>query len=107
MSKKAKRLQQTERHIERQANIASLYMNNPTKQKHRYHKKKAMNCGQPNCVICGNPRKFFGEKTMQERRFECLVEDDPRNGNWIGKWEWEDLNDPNMDWNGGRDVCDY
>lgn len=22
---------------------------------------------------CGNPRKWFGEKTMQERRFECSL----------------------------------
>jgi len=41
--------------------------------KHRFHKKNALNCGDPKCVICGNPRKFFGEKTLQERRFECRI----------------------------------
>ena len=39
---------------------------------HRYNKKHALNCGNPNCVMCGNPRKFFGEKTIQEQRFEQL-----------------------------------
>lgn len=24
---------------------------------------------------CGNPRKWFGSKTIQERRFKCLQED--------------------------------
>jgi len=24
---------------------------------------------------CGNPRRWFGEKTMQERRFECAEQD--------------------------------
>ena len=36
---------------------------------HRYHKTKAFNCGDPKCAMCGNPRKFFGEETMQEKKF--------------------------------------
>ncbi len=36
---------------------------------HRFHKVKAFNCGDPKCAMCGNPRKFFGEPTMQEKRF--------------------------------------
>ncbi len=43
---------------------------------HRFHKQHAMNCGNPNCVMCGNPRKFFGEKTIQERRFEQAEKDE-------------------------------
>jgi hypothetical protein len=27
-----------------------------------------MNCGNPNCVMCGNPRKVFKEPTQQEKR---------------------------------------
>jgi len=27
-----------------------------------------MNCGDSNCVMCGNPRKFFNEPTQQEKR---------------------------------------
>lgn len=26
------------------------------------------------CLVCGNPRRYFGEKTMQERRAETLDE---------------------------------
>jgi hypothetical protein len=29
-----------------------------------------MNCGNPNCHMCGNPRKIWKEKTIQEKRFE-------------------------------------
>jgi len=29
-----------------------------------------MNCGNPKCVLCMNPRKSFGEKTIQEQRLE-------------------------------------
>ena len=37
-------------------------------QPHRLAKKHAMDCGQPGCVMCGNPRKTFSELTMQEKR---------------------------------------
>lgn len=40
------------------------------KNLHKYHKKSLFNCGNPECVMCMNPRKAFGEKTMQERKFE-------------------------------------
>ena len=37
---------------------------------HAYAKRSATTCGDSNCVMCGNPRKFFKEKTIQEKRFE-------------------------------------
>jgi len=40
------------------------------KNPHKYHKASLFNCGNPKCVMCMNPRKAFGEKTMQERKFE-------------------------------------
>ena len=47
--------------------------------------------------MCMNPRRAFGEKTRHEIKFECsAVEQTNRDS--IGKWEWEDLNDPNMEW---------
>ena len=99
MSKKAKRIQQKERHIKRQVAIAAMCgLNWHSPQKHRYHKKTAVNCGQPGCIYCANPRRVWGAKTMQERRFECLEEDNPRKDSWIGVQEWEDLSDPNMEW---------
>jgi len=38
------------------------------KEPHRLVKHHAMNCGNPNCVMCGNPRKTFKELTQQEKR---------------------------------------
>jgi hypothetical protein len=37
-------------------------------QPHRHHKTKIFNCGDPKCYMCGNPRKFFGKETVQERK---------------------------------------
>jgi hypothetical protein len=42
------------------------------KNPHKYHKASLFNCGNPKCVMCMNPRKAFGEKTMQERKFEQM-----------------------------------
>lgn len=48
------------------------------KSEHVFAKRHAFNCGNPNCVMCGNPRKFFGHKTIQELRNEqsCLYDED-------------------------------
>jgi len=40
------------------------------KNPHKYHKQSLFNCGNPDCVMCMNPRKAFKEKTIQERKFE-------------------------------------
>lgn len=98
--KRNKRFQQKQRHIDRQYGIWCETMNRDgkwTKEPHRFHKKNALNCGDPNCVMCMNPRKAFGEKTIQERKFECQAIVDERKDP-ICKHEWEDLNDPNMEW---------
>ena len=68
--KRQKRFQQKNRHIERQFDIAKTnnhhYYND--NNKHRLHKMRAMDCGNPNCYMCGNPRRspWDGSKTMQE-----------------------------------------
>jgi len=72
--KRQKRFQQKKRHIDRQYGIWNSYMNRDGKwqrQPHTFHKVHALNCGDSKCAMCGNPRKFFGEKTMQELKFEC------------------------------------
>lgn len=38
------------------------------KEPHRMAKHHAMDCGQPGCMLCGNPRKIFKELTTQEKR---------------------------------------
>ncbi len=37
---------------------------------HWFHKRHAFNCGSPRCWLCGNPRKFFNERTLQEKSFD-------------------------------------
>jgi hypothetical protein len=65
----SKRLHQKERHIARQMSIRKAH-SFPLDEAHKYHKVSGTTCGDSNCVMCGNPRKFFGERTIQERRFD-------------------------------------
>jgi hypothetical protein len=44
------------------------------KEPHRLAKHHAMDCGQPGCMLCGNPRKIFKERTAQEKRMYQDVE---------------------------------
>ena len=37
-------------------------------QPHKFAKHHAMDCGNPKCMLCGNPRKFWKELTLQEKR---------------------------------------
>jgi hypothetical protein len=46
---------------------------------HRYHKRSGMTCGDSRCAMCGNPRKFFKERTIQEKRMMQDIES-PTNG---------------------------
>jgi hypothetical protein len=75
-----RRIQQKNRHIARQVRIRQAHkFPNPTKdgrieKPHRYHKTSGVTCGDSRCAMCGNPRKFFKEPTMQEKRFDQDVE---------------------------------
>ena len=69
----SKRLQKDENAIKKQVKIAkehrvSEYNPSEVKQPHRYNKHHAMDCGNPKCVMCSNPRKTFKELTQQEKR---------------------------------------
>jgi hypothetical protein len=69
--KHSKRLQKKITKIQRKMKIAKAYgyqhiLANP----HRYSKQSMFHCGNASCVMCGNPRKVFEEKTRQERSFE-------------------------------------
>jgi hypothetical protein len=39
------------------------------KNPHRFAKRHAFDCGRPQCMLCGNPRKISKEQTIQEQRF--------------------------------------
>lgn len=76
--KRQKRFQQKTRHIDRQLDIAKTnrhwYYND--NNKHKLHKRHAMDCGTPGCYMCANPRRTWKEKTLQEVKFECVPVDD-------------------------------
>lgn len=81
--KNSKRRFEDENAVKKQVKIAKDY-GAPVTEPHRLHKKHAMDCGNPSCYLCGNPRKLFKEKTIQEQRmFQDLetVRDKHSNGN--------------------------
>jgi hypothetical protein len=65
--KHSKRLQKDENAVKKQTKIAKEF-GMPVEEPHKFAKKHAMNCGNPKCVMCGNPRKTFKELTQQEKR---------------------------------------
>jgi len=85
--KRRVRMRQKETYIKRQDRIYKqmVYMINPTPiEPHRFAKKSALTCGNSNCVMCGNPRKVFGEKTIQEKKHELYAEQE-----WLQELELE------------------
>lgn len=70
--KNSRRRQQDENTIKKQLEIAKSHRTfNPAnvKQPHRLVKHHAMDCGNPGCYLCGNPRKTHKDKlTAQEKR---------------------------------------
>lgn len=64
----SQRRHKTSIHIARQVKIAKSKGTN-IKQPHRLAKHHAMDCGNPGCYLCGNPRKTHKDKlTAQEKR---------------------------------------
>ena len=63
----SERIHQKEVKIAKQVKIAKEN-GIPVIDPHRFAKHNAMNCGDPNCMLCSNPRKIWGEKTIQEKR---------------------------------------
>lgn len=66
------RIQRAWKSIKRQLKIAQAH-GKPIEEPHRLAKHHAMDCGQPHCVLCGNPRNSKATKgkdklTTQERR---------------------------------------
>jgi hypothetical protein len=49
-----------------------------------------MNCGDPKCVMCSNPRKTFKEPTAQEKKLFQDI-DNHRNTHSNGKDNEEDI----------------
>lgn len=69
--KHSKRIFLTETVITKRRKLLKEYKiyNRSFKQKHRLSKMNGINCGNPGCMLCINPRKY-GERTIQELSFE-------------------------------------
>lgn len=65
---RARRRSLNKKAIERQKKIVKSY-GLPVSKEHSYAKTHALTCGDSHCVMCGNPRKFFKQRTIQERKF--------------------------------------
>ena len=74
--KHGKRIMRDEHAIRKQVKIAKAH-GLEVQEAHRYLKHHALNCGDPGCIMCANPRKVWKEKTIQEKRFyqEKLIDD--------------------------------
>jgi hypothetical protein len=69
--KHSERIHQKETKLEKKIRLAKeLHLDHILKNPHKYHKSSLFSCGNPDCIMCMNPRKSFNEKTMQERRFD-------------------------------------
>jgi hypothetical protein len=70
----------------------SEYNPGEPKQPHRFAKRHAMDCGNPKCFMCGNPRKTHKDKlTAQEKRlFQDVEKSTDRHGNGL-KNDQEDI----------------
>jgi hypothetical protein len=71
----SRRRHKTDVHIARQIKIAKQSHTMGTsrsiieREPHRMAKRHAMDCGNPKCFLCGNPRKTHKDKlTAQEKR---------------------------------------
>lgn len=68
----SQRRHKTDVHIARQVAIAKskgTFNQANIKQPHRLAKHHAMDCGNPDCYLCGNPRKTHKDRlTAQEKR---------------------------------------
>ena len=86
--KNSQRRHKTDMAIARQVKIARSHGTyNPAnlKQPHRMAKHHAMDCGNPGCFLCGNPRKTHKDKlTAQEKRlFQNLEQLRDRHSNGL------------------------
>lgn len=63
--KHSKRLQKDENVIKKQAKIASKH--GVKAPPHSFSKHHAMDCGNPKCSVCSNPRQLYNQETIQEQ----------------------------------------
>lgn len=65
--KRSNRIAKEDNAVKKQVDIAKSY-GVPVDVPNKFAKRHAMNCGNSNCVMCGNPRKTFNELSIQEKK---------------------------------------
>lgn len=65
--KNSKRRHRDDIAVDKQVRIAKQN-NLDVEQPHKYSKRHVMNCGNPGCSLCANPRKIFNQPTIQEKK---------------------------------------
>jgi hypothetical protein len=86
----SRRRHKTDVAVSRQVKIAKAHGSMPdVKQPHRLAKRHAMDCGNPQCYLCGNPRKTHKDRlTAQEKRlFQDLEKQTDRHSNGLSTKE--------------------
>ena len=70
--------------VARQVKIARA-AGTPVDAAHRFVKRHALDCGNPRCFLCGNPRKTHKDRlTQQEKRlFQDLEQQRDRHSNGL------------------------
>ena len=66
--KHSKRILQKENYVKKQLKISKAH-GITVAEPHTLQDHSALTCVDSNCVMCGNPRKFFKEPTIQEKSF--------------------------------------
>ena len=84
--KNSRRRQQDKNASKKQAKIAKDY-GMPADELNRFNKHRAMDCGNPKCALCGNPRRTHKDPlTQQEKRlFQDLEKETDKHGNGLPK----------------------
>ena len=85
----SRRRHKTDVAIARQVKIAKQhglgFSDKVIKEPHRHAKHHVMNCGNPKCFLCGNPRKNHKDKltTQEKRLFQDLDNKNDKHSNGI------------------------
>ena len=94
--KNSRRRQKDSDAVQKQVKIAKQHgltnQDRSVAEPHRMAKHHAMDCGNPECFLCGNPRKTHKDKlTQQEKRlFQDVEKNSDRHSNGL-KNDQEDL----------------
>ena len=65
--KNSKRRLKDENAVKKQTKIAKAHGVH-VEEPHKFAKHHAMDCGNPGCPLCSNPRKLYNELTPQEKK---------------------------------------